>query len=376
MLLAAVALNVFYGWQVVNGGSLKQFFHDSDVNAKTGCDFYGLYKAGHALRHGKDIYDGDPQHKIVPCCYAFRYLPIGAAAASPLTFAKPQQAFWFWLALIELAALLAAWATYRHLRGTDGAVMAALWLASSPVYLELYMGQFNMLQAAFLLGALLSLSGGSRQAGEAWLGAGMLWKLTAWLGAPVLAVKRRWRTLLLIAATAVGTTLLYMLATGQSIDPFWENFRPARPGGAIYRGDLGFIMLLRVVVGKSLPAWLYYGVPVIALGACLALTLLARRAKAANLLVLWFAAYFFIYPTIWEHHYLLLLPPLVFLYGQGRYRVLWLAALLLALPTPYLVAGPQGAKWAGMWPALYHAVKPAAAAIVVATAAWHLWKKK
>ena len=367
---------MFYGWQVVNGGSARQLFHDSDLNARTGCDFFGLYKAGHALLRGKNIYEGDPQHKVVPCCFAFRYLPIGAAAGAPLTNVAPREAFLIWLALLELVAVLAALATYRRVRGVEGALLAGLWLAASPMFLEFYMGQSNLLQAALLLGVLFAADDGRQRTANGFLGAAMLWKLTGWLGVPVLAIKRQWRTLLLIAGLAVGSTVLYVAISGQGVAQFWENFRPVKAGAAIYRGDLGFIMLLRVAVGKSLPTWLFFGVPVIAVALTLALSLLGRRAPLAELFALWFAAYFFIYPTIWEHHYLMLLPPLVFLYGQGRAKVLWIAALLVALPTPYYLAGPHGAHWADFWPVVYHGVKPLAASIVWLVAAWRLWQTR
>jgi Glycosyltransferase family 87 len=376
VLLVAVGLNVLYVHQVVNGGSMRQFFHDSDVNVHNGCDFFGLYNAGHKLLRGQNIYAGDPGKNVVPCCFAFRYLPVGAAAAAPLTKATPREAYLLWLALLELVALLAAWATYRHVRGLAGAVLAALWLAGSPLYLELYMGQFNLLQAAFWLGALLTIGGGKTRVGEAYLGAAMLWKLTGWLGAPVLAVKQRWRTLLVVGAIAIGTTAVYVALTGRSLTPFFDNFRPASQTAAIYRGDLGVLMFLRVWLGAKLPAAIVYGVPAGALALCAALTLAARRASAADLLALWATAYFFIFPTIWEHHYLMLLPALVAVYASGRARVLWVAALLIALPTPYFFAGPHGAHWHGLWPLVYHAVKPAAALLVLGAAAWNVWRAR
>lgn len=375
VLLAAVGVNVFYGWQVVNGGGAKKFFYDSDVNRHTGCDFFGLYKAGHALTRGQNIYAGDDAHQVVPCCYAFRYLPIGATLGAALTKLPPREAYLAWLVLLELLALLCAWWTYRSVGGVAGALLGGLWLAAAPLYLELYMGQFNLLQAALLLGALAATAKNSTPVGEGFLGVAMLWKLTGWLGAPVLVLRRRWRTLLLVAALALASSAAYVALTGHSLAPFFDNFRPASAKAAIYRGDQGVLMLLRVLLGAKLPAAVVYGLPLGAMALALLVTVKGERGATGDLFAVWFAAYFFIFPTIWEHHYLMLLPVLAHVYARGRYRVLWIAAALLALPTVYYWAGPHGAHWHGVWPILHHAQRPLAALIVLAAACYHAWRR-
>ncbi len=370
ILLAALLVNAFYVQQAATGDhAVRGWFYDSEVNPHPGCDFYALYTAGRALRHGGDIYAGDPDHAITPCCYAFRYLPVGAALGVPFAALKPEAARLAWIALLELLALACALISCRVARGTAGAVLAAGWLAATPVYLELYMGQFNMLQAALLFFALAAaLREKSRLADTALCGA-LLWKLTAWTAAPALIVRERWRPLIAAGVLAAGSLLAYRYLGRHSLEPFWSNFvlgDQVRP--EINRGDLGFLMLVRVLLGAALPPLLVYLIPAIAASLALIATVVGARASFGDHLALWFTAYFFIYPTIWEHHYLMLMPPLVYLYLRTRSPLLWLALALYALPTPYAMAGPTGAHWAGWWPLAYHAMKPAAALIVFAAA--------
>jgi hypothetical protein len=178
-------------------------------------------------------------------------------------------------------------------------------------------------------------------------------------------------------ATFLGvlSLVVYATLTKNNLNAFVQNFLPVGPGGALYHGDLGLTMLLRTAFAPTLPAWLFYGLPLLVVAACLALTVSARNAPLGDALALWFAAYFFIYPTIWEHHYLMLLPPLIFVYTRTHSRLLWLAAALLALPTPYYWAGAHGANWTGLWPVLYHATKLAAAALVWVIAAQNLLRR-
>jgi len=366
ILLLALLVNAFYVQQAATGGdAVRAWFYDSEVNPHTGCDFFALYTAGRALMHGGDIYAGDPQHVIVPCCFAFRYLPLGAALGAPFALLAPRAAELAWLALLELLALLCALLTYRLVRGVAGAVLAAGWLAATPLYLELYMGQFNMLQAALLFLALVFVSRERPRAADAALCGAMLWKLTSWTAAPALIVRERWRPLLVSAVLAAGSLAAYHWLTGRTLDPFWRNFTPGELlRDEVYRGDLGPLMFARVLLGGSLPRYLVYLLPAVAISLALVAMAIGARAPLGDHLALWFAAYFFIYPTIWEHHYLMLMPPLVYLYSRSRSPVLWLALLLYALPTPYAMAGPAGARWTGLWPLAYHASKLSAALLV------------
>lgn len=375
VLALAILVNALYVQQVVSRGSLlRPLFYDSDVNQHTGCDFFALYLAGRALPRGGDIYAGNPPQKITPCCFAFRYLPVAAILGVPFSILSPRNAQLAWLLFLELLAVLCAVATFRLIGGEAGAVMAAGWLAASPLYLEFYMGQFNLVQAALLFGALFWAQRGRAGRAEAALVGGMLWKMTAWLALPSLIIHRRWRTVIAGALIAVGSLLLYGYFTGQSLSFFWRNFQPDELVRVLTRGDLGLPALLHVLAGDRLPGIAAYVVP----GAVVLLTLLialrGREASLSDHLALWFTAYFFVYPTVWEHHYLLLLPSLVYLFARTRWAVLYLPLLLLALPTPYLWAGPRGAEWQGYWPLLYHGSKLAAALLVYLVAALNLWR--
>lgn len=374
LLLVAAAINAAYVYQVVKGGPLRQLFFDTEAHPTPGCDFHGLYQAGAHWRSGGDIYSCEPQPSGMTCCFPYRYLPLGAMIGLPLTYTAAGRAFWIWLAVIEAVALLGALATRKLLGGQAGALYGALWLTASPVFVELHMGQFNMVQAGLLLGALVYLMK-DRPAAGAWLGGAMLWKLTGWLALPVLLLKKQWRTLLAAAILGGVSLAVYAVAWKQPLGDFLRNFRLEPPGAEFHHGNLSLMSLLQTIWGGELPRAAWWAVPGGLVALLLAVTLAARRSPAAELLAVWFAAYFFLYPTVWEHHYVMLLPVLVFLHAHSRSPLLWLAALLVWLPTPYYWAGPHGAQWAGRWPIVYHAARPAAALLVFLAALLNLRRK-
>jgi len=375
LALVAVAINVVYVVHVVKGGGLRQLFFDTEAHPTPGCDFHGLYQAAAHWRNNGDIYTCDPRPGGMTCCFSYRYLPLGAMAGLPLTTLKPRAAFWLWLAVLELVALLSALVTWRLIGGRAGAVLGALWLTASPVFPELHMGQFNMLQAGLMLGALVSAMR-ERPAAGVWLAGTMLWKLTGWLALPVLLVKKHWRTLLAAAILGGFSLAVYSVVWKKPLGGFWRNFQTTPPRAEFHHGNFSLMSLLQSIWGAQLPEVVWWAAPGGLLALLLAVTLAARRGQTADLLALWFAAYFFIYPTVWEHHYVMLLPVLAYLYARGRSPLLWLAALLLFLPTPYFWAGPHGAKWAGSWPIIHHAEKLAAALPVLLVALINLWRKR
>lgn len=379
MLLAALSVNLFYAHQAAtNDHVISGWFHDSDANRGTGADFRALYAVGNALAHGGDIYTDNLTRWVGAVCYQpYRYLPIGALVGLPLTAMSWQSAQLLWLVFTELLTVLCALAAYRLVRGFAGAIIAAAWLAGTPLYPELHMGQFNMLQSAFLFAALAAAAREKFLVSDAGVCGAMVWKMTGWIAAPALVLHRRWWALLSGAVLTGGSLAVYFLFTGGQSRPFWQNFNPTALSAGIpflYRGDLGFIMFLRVLTNGNLPPVLLRVIPLAAAAFSLAVMIVGRRASLADHLALWFSAYFFIYLSVWEHHYLMLLPPLTYLAARTRSWVLWPALLLYALPTPYVMVGPVGVANAGPWALVYHAVKPLAAALVFAVAVWCVWR--
>jgi len=73
-----------------------------------------------------------------------------------------------------------------------------------------------------------------------------------------------------------------------------------------------------------------------------ALTFFPARVDELENLCLWTATYFLIYAHVWEHHYVMLVPPLVLLVLVKRHRAAIGMGLLAALPSPFVL-------FAGHW---------------------------
>jgi hypothetical protein len=167
--------------------------------------------------------------------------------------------------------------------------LAAMWLAFTPYYLELFMGQFSMVQAALLLGILLTAGAagghGQRLFGGLWI-ASVLWKINTAVLAPALARMGRWRTLAAGAALAALTTLPYWLIFPEHAADLWAN----NFGNTVARpelGNLGFRQLVFAALdaagaGPEAQAWAQGSVVLAVGGLALALTLWWRETEGGR----------------------------------------------------------------------------------------------
>jgi hypothetical protein len=370
---AAIHLGLLAGWRWQQ--PLVPYFFDATVmSGRRGLDFYSIYQAGFNARRGVDIYEGDPARVevVVPYFTPYRYLPaVAYAVGAPLSLLEPLAAYKAWLVVVELTLLACVALTWRWRRHDPNlfARLAAMWLAFTPYYLELFMGQFSMVQAALILGMLLlaetAEGRGRRLFGALWV-ASLLWKINTVVWAPVMARLGRWRTVGAGALLAGLTTLPYFLIFPAHAADLWAN----NFGNTVTRPELGnlgfrqfvFAALGAAGAGPEAQAWAQRAV-VVAVGAT-ALVLTVRwqapweekqgnawgvrsgsggehMAGVRELLALWLAAYFLAAPQVWEHHYAMLLPAIVVAYGDrpsGLLAGLW---LLLALPTPFGFTGLQ-----------------------------------
>jgi hypothetical protein len=124
-------------------------------------------------------------------------------------------------------------------------------------------------------------------------------------------------------------------------------------------------------------------------GACLVLTIRARRAYALELMMLWILSHFLTYKHVWEHHYVMALPAFVLLYRQAVMRespvrvppaLLAVVFAVIALPTPFVlidraqvVIDPEF-DWTTLQSLLFHAGKPLAALALFVALAIALWR--
>ena len=364
LILACAGLlhvGLLIGWRFP--APLMPYFFDATVlSGGRGLDFYSIYQAGYNARHGQDIYEGDPAlvTVVVPYFTPYRYLPpVAYTVGAALSLLSPLTAYKSWVVIVELTLILCAGSSFWLTRSQPdlGARLAAMWLAFSPFYLELFMGQFSLVQAALILGMLL-LAGGSGLAAQQGDGASLfdtlwitsvLWKINTVVFAPVLARLGRWRTLVLGGLVTAAVTLPYF-----AIFPaHWRDFLANNFGNSVAGhelGNLGFRELVYealAVAGAGPDVQRVVQLVLVGLLVLPALVLTfwprAGRPSKPALLSLWLVAFFLASPQVWEHHYVMLLPALVVAYRQ---RPNWLLAgiwLCLALPTPFGLTALQPA---------------------------------
>jgi Glycosyltransferase family 87 len=362
LILACAGLlhaGLLIGWRFQT--PLVPYFFDATVlSGGRGLDFYSIYQAGYNARHGQDIYEGDPARVtvVVPYFTPYRYLPpVAYTVGAALSLLTPLTAYKVWVVLVELTLLLCAAASFYVTRSDPdlGVRLAAMWLVFSPYYLELFMGQFSLVQAGLILVLLLIAAATglerSRPADSAgrrlssifdlaWI-ASVIWKINTVVFVPVLARLGRWRTLVAGGLITAAVTPPYF-----AIFPtHWRDFVTNNFGNTVAGhelGNLGFRQLvyeLLAVLGAdaSLQRVVQLAVVSLVMLAALALTFWPRAGQPpiAALLSLWLVTFFLISPQVWEHHYVMLLPALVLAYRQWPGWLLAGLWLLLALPTPF-----------------------------------------
>lgn len=347
-LMIHIGLLVGWRWQM----PLVPYFFDATVlNGGRGLDFYAIYQAGYNARHGVDIYENDPARApiVVPHFTPYRYLPIVAyTVGAALSLVTPLTAYKIWVVVLTLTlwgclALVYFW-TRPDL--VAWARVAAVWLVFTPFYLELFMGQFSLVEGALVLGMLWAAERGHWRGFDLAWWASVLWKILTVALTPALLVGRRWWVLGLCALSVGLTTLPYFaLFPAHALD-FWRN----NFGQSVQGHELGNLGLRQLVfetlavagaapAGQATPdtqAWAQLAlVGAIGLSALLVTWWTRERKDVAGLAAVWLTAFLLASPQVWEHHYVLLLPVLTLAYLRTRALGVLGLGLLLALPTPF-----------------------------------------
>ncbi len=132
------------------------FYIAVHAKGQGGC-FFGIYQAGVNLLNGESIYGCEtyraPKEIAVPFYHFYRYLPFTSYVASIFAKAlKPWSAYWIWIVINEilLVACILLTVRLRSRFGSSAVIAASFWLLFSPVYTELYMGQFCFLMTFFI----------------------------------------------------------------------------------------------------------------------------------------------------------------------------------------------------------------------------------
>jgi len=398
LLAFVIHLSFLVSWEV---GFWNQFTFDSTATGgRRGWDFYAIYQAGHNVLTGISAYEGDP-HKIevvVPFYTPYRYLPLPACILGVMLNALPPQcASPLWAGTIELVLLGCARLSFRlGGGGRRGSVLAAMWLCFSPYYLEIYLGQFSLVQSALILLMMASTTQPPKLS-TAWRFdlpwvVSLLWKHNTGLYAPLLLRLRRWRSLLWAVVAVVVTSLPYFVFFPSGLTAFLTNFRSGPPAAQL--GNLGvrqFLFSLLSALFPSLSPAHHAVLQRIWVGAILIfglwLTLCDPHPDALLHLCFWTTISFLIYHDVWEHHYVMLLPVYVMLFQRSGSREVLVLYALMAIWTPYILADPRGMaafrpamRWTPLEPRLldvcYHASKALPALALWAYIVRLIWRQR
>ena len=118
--------------------------------------------------------------------FGFRYLPAFALVASLFAYFQPFTAYLLHLCCTELFLAANLYLTWRWVEGPRRGLALFMWLAFSPYFLELYMGQVSFWAASLLFWLIVGLHSDRRWAtGLGWAGA-LLIKPNALILAPAL----------------------------------------------------------------------------------------------------------------------------------------------------------------------------------------------
>lgn len=332
-------------------GWLDPLFHDSDA-APQAFDFYAIYQAGDSFLGGDSIYVVDAFDLDVPLIPPyFRYTPFVAyVLAAPMNALPAEAAYWLWVGTVECILLACAWLPYRLAHGPWALASPAVWLVPTPLYTEMYLGQFSILMAALIFATLvLLLRLRAVAATVPWVISLML-KPNTLLLAPLLLRLGHWR---IIVAALIAVAILnvpYLLINPGEFEHFWrhnfsEYFGERSRSDAFSTADLGFMQLIRtmwlwwVPDASHAPSWLLFGIGAAVLGASLTATFRPRDIDVTLLAPMWISVYFLVCTDVWSHHYVMLLPALVLLIiYQPEFRLMALIVFVaVALPTPYFL---------------------------------------
>jgi len=363
-------------------GWLNPLFNDSMHRFGLGGDFFSLYAAGVKARMGESVYTIGGHVETVPYAYAFRYAPLVAyTLGAALSRLPALAAYALWLIACELALL-------RNIRLTleiapdrrTGYTAAALWLLFTPYYLELFVGQFTFITASLVFWAYLGWREGTRgEAGKAdWFWAAAVWlKMMPLLYLPLVLRRGRWKSALAVALVLAASSAVYFLHFPHDWAVFAATNAEEAPAG--HAGNLGLMAFLFHALGERKEPFLTARVVVYSLVG-MALVWLTYRAwyarpgeaaegKRLALYAACSAAYLLTYKDVWEHHYVLLLPPLVLLALRRSSPWLWLPPFLVSalpglfalydLPSLGYNEDPQ-VYWRPATSLLHHAGKPLA----------------
>ena len=339
LLLFATAL--FGDW-------LRPLFNDAS-HTRRGFDFGVFYLAGQALLQHQGIY-------AVEGAFGYRYLPVFAQTVGRL-YAQfpPLYSYYLHLATGEILLCTNLWLTWSQpLNTLLRARAVCMWLAFSPLFLEMYMGQVSFWAASALYWLLLALKDRQSNRSAFLWATSILVKPNMLILLPAFVRLRQYRTLLIGLGFSALASIPYFLTNPNSLGSFIQtNFHSGPFKGALtHAGNIGLwgglvslgaycaqVPLAELSSLADMPLWAAapaYVAPFLCGFSALFVSWRARSQDVTLHLGLWMTTYFLAYKDVWEHHYVFILPVIIALYLRDSNIRLICIYSMLALPTPFV----------------------------------------
>ena len=330
------------------GDWLRPLFNDAS-HTRRGFDFGVFYLAGQALLQHQDIY-------AVEGAFGYRYLPVFAQTVGRL-YAQfpPLYSYHLHLAISEILLCTNLWLTWSQpLNTLLRARAVCMWLAFSPLFLEMYMGQVSFWAASALYWLLLALKDRQSNRSAFLWATSILVKPNMLILLPAFVRLRQYRTLLIGLGFSTLASIPYFLTNPSSLGSFIQtNFHSGPFKGALtHAGNIGLwgglvsigahyahAPLSQLSSLADLPLWAAapaYMAPFLCGLFALFASWRARSRDVTLHLSLWMTTYFLVYKDVWEHHYVFLLPVIIALYLRDSDIRLLCIYSTLAVPTPFV----------------------------------------
>ncbi len=372
-------------------GIWDNWFHDTD-RVPRGLDFFSIYQSGYNFSHGMSVYYGVREHRygneflVVPYFSGFRYLPAYAYTYGyVLSMARPWTSYWIWLLCVELLLLfniflISKYEAPRYLK----ILVTGLWLAYSPFYVELHIGQQSMVTVTLLhLMGYFHIIRWTRSRDTGYIFS-VLWKLNTLIFLPLWVKFKRFNPLLILFSLVLILSLPYFMVVPGSFAEFSSYFH--HKFIALGPNSMGLWAFAGTLVQKLTPhsPWLGNALKIwslIILSCAGLVTLLPRRINFIYGIALWTSVYFLSYQYVWEHHYVMMLPAVTLLTLHDRSWKWLIPGIFFALPTPYIFLNdpslpmPQ-INWSIFELFLYHGIKVIPAAAIFGILAFRMARGK
>jgi hypothetical protein len=375
LLSAAAAVHLTF-LVSLHTGWLNPLFNDAYNRPGPGVDLFAVYHAGRQVVTDRDPYLMDEEPRVTPHYSPFRYPPaVALTIGVAVSGLKPWPTYIAWLVVLELV-LAANLLLMRKLVHDElhRDVLAAGFLAFTPLYLELWMGQFTLATATLVMFAFYAWERGRARLGAGlWAGAAAI-KLFPLALVPLLLRRRRYLAVV-VGGAVLGASLSWFLWHGDDWEIFYRlNFTEV-DFRTYHAGNFGLqawvYETLSLFHSPTEPQWrAIASLMSLALVAATTLAMVRHRDADARVSV---AIALILLPLlskhVWEHHYVLVLPALVLLTAAWAdqpkrlrllvvvYALLWLPSALVFLQSGAPTWYPE-LQWSQGAVAAYHALKP------------------